>query len=171
MLTCEAIRDDGRALPWLASEPPAEPAPTDLPIEKRTGLFKILAEGLRYRHAVLYAVIDRAGKKLAATLDALEPGDNLDPGGEGCDALEKAEAYFKTQRDELGQQREGLMGAGALPGHDVFEALDRLDALYASIIATMQEVRWTLLINDGMNEPGSARTYTSGAALVAALDD
>ncbi len=171
MLAWEAIRDVGRALPWLASEPQPDPVPADLPAEKRAELFRIHAEALRYRHAVLYAVIDRAGKKLAATLGAAEPGEILDPEGEGCEALEKADAYFKTQRDELGQLREGLIGAGAPSGHDVFEALDRLDGLYSSIIATMQEVRWGLLIADGLKEPGSARTYTSGAALVAALDD
>ena len=171
MLAYEAIRDVGRALPLLASEPQPDRVPVDLPIEKRAELFKINAEGLRYRHAVLYAVIDRAGKKLAATLDAAEPGEILDPGGEGCEALEKAEAYFKTQRDELGQLREGLTDAGAPPAHDVFEALDRLDGLYASIVAIMQDVRWTLLIRDGANEPESAQTYASGAALVAALDD
>lgn len=171
VLAYEAIRDVGRALPLLASEPQPDRVPADLPIEKRAELFKITAEGLRYRHAVLYAVIDRAGKTLAAALDAVEPDEILDPGGEGCEALEKAEAYFKTQRDELGQLREGLTGAGAPPDHDVFEALDRLDGMFASIIATMQEVRWALLIRDGANELANAQTYTSGAALVAALDD
>ena len=171
MLACEAIRDVGRALPWLASEPQPEPVPPNLPVEKRVELFRICAEGLRYRHAVLYAVIDRAGKKLAATLEVAEPSEILDPEGEGCEALEKAEVYFKSQRDELGQLRESLIGARAPSGHDVFEALDRLDGLFSSIAATIQDVRWTLLIADGAKEPGSARTYTSGAALVAALDD
>ena len=171
MLAWEAVRDVGRTLPWLASERQPDPVPADLPAEKRAELFKIHAEALRYRHGVLYAVIDRAGKKLAATLGAAEPGEILDPEGEGCEALEKADACFKTQRDELGQLREGLIGAGAPFGHDVFEALDRLDGRYSSIIATTQEVRWGLLIADGLKEPGSAPTYTSGAALVAALDD
>lgn len=103
MRAWEAIRDVGRALPWLASEPQPDPVPADLPAEKRADLFKIHAEALRYRHAVLYAVIDRAGKKLAATLGAAEPGEILDPEGEGCEALEKADACFKTQRDELHQ--------------------------------------------------------------------
>ena len=35
----------------------------------------------------------------------------------------------------------------------------------------MQEIRWTVLIADGMQARPGERTFTSGDALVAALDD
>ena len=51
------------------------------------------------------------------------------------------------------------------------EVLDRLDGLYAWIVATMQEVRWTVRIADGRRAPASERRFTSGASVVAALDE
>ena len=171
MLSAEMIRDVSRALPWLVAEPQSEPIPTGVSLSERTDLLDAHAEGLRIRHDTLYPVIDRAGHKLAAAFKELDPDEITDPEGEGAEALEKAEAYFHTQRDELDRLRHALIDAGAPPDHDVFEALDRLDGLYAWIIATMQEIRWTVLIADGVRTPPGARMFASGAALVAALDD
>jgi len=67
--------------------------------------------------------------------------------------------------------RDALIDAGAPPDHDVFDALDRLDGLYAWIVAGMLEVRWAVLVADGVRTPPSERTFTSGASLVAALDE
>ena len=171
MLAHEAIRDVSRALPLLASEPQAECFPPSLPVEGRAGFFKAHAEGLRELHAVLHPVLDRAGMKLAAALEATDTNEILDPEGEGSEALEKAEAYFNTQRDQLARMRNAFKEAGAPSDHDVFTALDTLAGLYAWIVATMQEVRWALLIPDGMRWPETPRTFTSGAELVAALDE
>lgn len=57
MLTRETIRDVGRALPWLASEPRPEPFPTGVSLEKRTELLDVHAEGLRHRYDSLHPVI------------------------------------------------------------------------------------------------------------------
>ena len=170
MLTGEAIRDVGRALPWLASEPRPEPIPAGVSRRKRAEFLDARAEGLRRRYDSLYPVIDRAGRKLAAAFAELKPASVADPEGEGAEALEQAEAYFHAQREDLNRLRSDLSKAGAPPGHDVFDALDRLDGLYAWIVATMQEIRWTVLIADGMQADPSERTFTSGDALVAALD-
>ena len=113
----------------------------------------------------------RAGHKLAAAFKELEPAEITDPEGEGAEALEKAEACFHAQRDDLARLRSALIDAGAPTDHAVFEALDRLDGLYAWIVAGMQEVRWTVLVADGVRTPPSERTFTSGASLVAALDE
>ena len=171
MLSAEMIRDVGRALPWLVAEPQTEPIPTGVSLRERTDLLDAHAEGLRLRHDTLYPVIDRAGHKLAAAFKELDPAEITDPEGEGAEALEKAEAYFHAQRDELDRLRHALIDAGAPPDHDVFEALDRLSGLYAWIVASMQEVRWTVLVADGVRSPPSGRTFTSGASLVAALDE
>lgn len=171
MLTSETIRDVGRALPWLASEPAPEPLPADLAVEDLTQHFDAHAEGLRRQYTVLHALLDRAGKKLAAALDQADPHEILDPEGEGSEALETAEAYFNTQQNQLTRMRDAFKEAGAPSDHDVFKALDSLAGLYAWIVATMQEVRWALLITDGVRGPKTARTFTSGAELVAALDE
>ena len=171
MLSAEMIRDVGRALPWLVAEPQTEPIPTGVSLSERTDLLDAHAEGLRSRHDTLYPVIDRAGHKLAAAFKELDPDEIADPEGEGAEALEKAEAYFHAQRGDLSRFREALIDAGAPPSHDVFDTLDRLDRLYAWIAATMQEVRWTVLIADGRRAPASERKFRSGASLVAALDE
>ena len=169
MLSVEMIRDVGRALPWLVAEPQSEPIPTGVSLRGRMDLLDAHAKGLRLRHDNLYPVIDRAGQKLAAAFRELDAAEITDPEGEGAEALEKAEAYFHAQRGDLSRFRETLVDAGAPPDHDVFDALDRLDGLYVSIVATMQEVRWSVLAVDGVRTPPSERTFTSGASLVAAL--
>ncbi len=171
MLSAEMIRDVGRALPWLVAEPRSEPIPIGVSLRERTELLDALVEDLRSRYDTLYPVIDRGGQKLAAAFNELDPASIMDPEGEGAEALEKAEAYFHAQRDDLGCFRAALIDAGAPRGHDVFDALDRLDGLYAWIVATMQEVRWTMLIADGRRTPPGERRFTSGASLVAALDE
>lgn len=171
MPSAEMIRDVGRALPWLVAEPRSEPIPASVSLSDRAELLDAYAEGLRLRHDTLYPVIDRAGRKLAAAFKELDPAEITDPEGEGAEALEKAEAYFHAQRGDLSRFRETLVDAGAPPDHDVFGALRRLDALYAWIVAGMQEVRWTVLVADGVRAPQSERTFTSGASLVAALEE
>ena len=171
MLSAEMIRDVGRALPWLVAEPRSEPIPAGVSLRERGELLDAHAEGLRLRHDTSTPVIDRAGQKLAAAFKELDPAEITDPEGEGAEALEKAEAYFHAQRGDLSDFRETLVDAGAPPEHDVFEALDRLDGLYAWIVAAMQEVRWTVLVADGVRTPPRGRTFTSGASLVAALDE
>ncbi|MCY4231892.1 MAG: hypothetical protein OXF26_13665 [Alphaproteobacteria bacterium] len=171
MLSTEMIRDLGRALPWLVAEPQSEPIPAGVSLCKRKDLLDAHAEGLRLRHDTLHPVIDRAGRKLAAAFKEQDPAEICDPEGEGAEALEKAEVYFHGQRSGLSRFRETLVDAGVPPDHDVFEALDRLDALYVWIVVAMQEVRWTLLVADGVRIPPSRRTFTSGASLVSALDE
>ena len=172
MLSAEMIRDVGRALPWLVEEPQTEPIPAGVSLRERKELLDAHAEGLRLRHDTLYPVIDRAGRKLAAAFKELDPAEPItDPEGEGAEALEKAEAYFHAQRDDLARLRSALIDASAPTDHAVFEALDRLDGLYAWIVAGMQEVRWTVLVADGVRTPPGERTFTSGASLVAALDE
>lgn len=171
MLTGEAIRDVGRALPWLASEPRPEPIPSGASRRKREEFLDAQAEGLRRRYDSLHPLIDRAGRKLASAFEEPEPASIADPEGEGAEALEKAKAYFHAQREDLRHLRNNLIDAGAPPDHGVFGALDHLDGLYAWIVAIMQEIRWTVLVADGVQAHPSERTFTSGDAQVAALDD
>ena len=171
MLIAEMIRDVGRALPWLVAEPRSEPIPTGVSLREQTELPDAHAEGLRSRYDILYPVINRGGHRLAAAFKELDSASIVDPEGEGVEALEQAEAYFPAQLGDLSDFREALVHAGARPDHGVFEALHRLNGLYAWIIATMQEARWPVLISDGGRAPPSDRWFTSGASMVAALDE
>ncbi len=115
MLTGEAIRDVGRALPWLASEPQLEPIPSGLSGRERAEFLDTHAEGFRRQYDSLHPVIDRAGRKLASAFEEPEPASIADPEGEGAEALEKAEAYLRAQREDLRHLRNNLSDAGAPP--------------------------------------------------------
>ena len=106
-----------------------------------------------------------------AELEELNPAELADPEGEGAAALERAESHFSSERADLARLRDTLIEADASPAHDVFDALDRLDGLYEWIVATLQEIRWTVLIVEGTRLPPTGRMFTSGAALMAAFDD
>ena len=161
------IRDVSLALPALVSGP-------DLDAPDSVELLDRHAAALRERHDNLVPVIDCAGNALSEAMKAHNPEEVADPEGEGARALEQAEGYFKHRRDELGRLRETFIALRAPPSHDVFRALDRLDNLYMGIVATMQEVRWSVLIFDGVRDRANApegRALSSSAEWFASLDD
>ena len=161
------IRDVSRALPALVSVPAIEVPVSTAPLDA-------VATDLRKRHASLRPVIDRAGNALAEAMKRHDPEGTADPDGEGAGALEQAEAYFKDSRVELQRLRTACVELGASPSHEVFDALGRLDDLYVWIIATMQEVRWSVLIFDGVRDradsPGG-RTFATSTEWLASLHD
>ena len=57
------------------------------------------------------------------------------------------------------------------PESGIFEELEALHRLFASIVSWSQEVRWLILINDGTLAPTTGKTFTSGADLISSLDD
>ena len=161
------IRDVSRALPALVSDPDV-----DVPVSAE--LLDAHAIGLRQRYDNLLPVIDRAGNTLAQAIEKLDPDEIADPKGEGARALEQAEAYFKHRREELRHLRDAFVDVGASPSHEVFDALDRLDNLYMWIVATMQEVRWSVLIFEGVKdkaESAEARSFTSSSEWLASLHE
>lgn len=161
------IRDVSRALPALVSDP-------DLDVPVSADLLNAHAAGLRQRYESLLPVIDRAGNALADAMKTHDSQQIADPNGEGVGALEQGEAYFKHRREDLRNLRDAFVRVGASPSHDVFNALDHLDNLYMWIVATMQEVRWTVLIVDGVRDrddsPGG-RTFSSSSEWLASLNE
>ena len=159
------VRDVGRALPALVSGP-------DLGVPVSVELLDAHATALREQYDSLWPVIDRAGDTLLRAMESHDPEDAVDPEGEGARALEETEAYFKNRRDELGRLRRAFVEKGASSSHGVFASLDRLDNLYMWIVAVMQEVRWSVLVMDGVRDgtdsPGR-RTFGTSSAWVAAL--
>ena len=136
VLTTEIIRDVSRVLPWLVSEPPTEPVPADLSAVERTRLLADYAQGFRGRYDSLYPVVDRAGRKLLAESEELNPAEFADPEGEGAAALEAAESHFSAERADLVRFRDTLVETCAPSTHEVFDALDRLDGL-AAVLAEL----------------------------------
>lgn len=161
------IRDVSRALPALVSDP-------DLAVPVSAEQLDAHAAGLRLRYDNLLPVIDRGGNALEEAARELGPEGHADPEGEGARALEQAEAYFKDRRKDLLHLRKAFVEAGASPAHDVFDALERLDSLYGWIVATMQEVRWSVLIDEGVKDKTEAperRTFATSREWLASLRD
>ncbi len=161
----KTIRDVSRALPTLVADP-------DIKATVSTELLDADTKGLRRQYDNLLPVIDRAGNTLAKAIEKLDPQESPDPGGEGVAALEQAEVYFKHRQEQLRHSRDAFVEVGASPSHEVFEALGRLDNPYTWIIATMQEVRWAVLISEGLKdkaESPAGRSFTSSAEWLASL--
>ena len=161
------IRDVSRALPALASDPDV-----DLPVTAE--FLDAHATGLRNRYDSLLPVIERAGATLAEAVKTHDSEESTDPEGEGVRALEQAETYFKRRREELMRLRDAFVNVGAPPSHEVFGAVDRLDKLYMWIVATMQEVRWSVLVFDGVEDSAKfpeRRAFTSPREWLASLHD
>ena len=159
------IRDVSRALPALISDP-------DLDVPVSAEQLDAHTAGLRQRYDSLRPVIELAGNTLSEAMKKLGPEEIADPEGDGARALEQAEAYFKDRRNCLLKLRNAFVEAGASPTHDVFDALERLDKLYGWIVATMQEVRWYVLIDDGLRDKAAApacRSFATSSEWLASL--
>jgi len=161
------IRDVSRTLPALVSGP-------DLGTPVSAELLDAHAQGLRERYDSLLPVIDRAGTVLSEAMKIRDPESPVDPDGEGVLAMEQGERYFKHRLEELQQLRDAFAKLHASPSHDVFRELDRLGQLYAWTVAIMQEVRWSVLIGDGVRDRADSpkpRTFTSSSEWHASLHD
>lgn len=100
-------------------------------------------------------------------------GGEMDPDDTAVPALEQTEEYFRKQRKRLREIREtlqGIVGAEAF-GAEVFEEMERLDRLFEDLVASLQELRWTILIHDGEHAPSPVGTCTSRTGFMASLRD
>ena len=173
MLTGETLRDVGRTLPWLASAPPGANEPetkaaavTAGPVERRGELVEAYAAELHDRYATLYPAVHR----LVAEFESARSDEIRDPDGDAAVALEAAETYFKRECDELAQLQATWADGAIRPDHRVFDELNRLEDLFGWLVACLQDIRWKLLIAEGVRAPTTGRTFKSGQELVAALD-
>lgn len=161
----QTIRDVSRALPAFVADP-------DLDGPVSAELLDAHTTGLRQQYDSLLPVIERGVRALEEAIKKLDREESPDPKGEGASALEQGEAYFKRRRDQLQQLRDAFSDVGAPPTHEVFDALDHLDDLYMWIVVTMQEVRWSVLILEGLRDKArtpECRSFTSSAEWLASL--
>ena len=170
----ENIRRFGNAAPAFA------PLPQGLDLSPKTlvrnHMVAETSRRLREWHDAVYEAAITPMRALAeevkVRLDAENTDDALDepfdPDGIGAASLEAAEDHFRTQLSQLRPMRNGIARYPEVVGE-----FDRLLELYASVIANMQELRWSVLIADGIPTPSdiSDRRFANGADLIAALEE
>lgn len=168
----ESIRRFGNAAPALAPLPQGlDLSPATL---MRDHMVAEAARRLREWHDAVYeaaitpmrALAQEVKAKLDAESDTLD--EPFDPDGIGAASLEAAEVHFRTQLCKLRPMRNDI---AHYP--QVVAEFDRLLELYASVISNMQDLRWSVLIADGIPSPSdmSERRFANGAELIAALEE
>lgn len=180
------IRDLGRGLPWMAAPPRDQSedfaailtpeALASMPASKKAVVIEALVRSCEHRQAGLVAALDKmmAELKQVRGMDVEEVIDAFaDPDGEATDSCEKAEAYFRAERENLQALWDSLLSSGGLLVYDprVFVAIDALYTVFGLAVSCMQEGRWLVLMAEGGRDaPSSTRTFASGAALIAAIE-
>ena len=131
-----------------------------------------LTDCFRKRHDVIIAV-SSIFQDLQKEVENFQPGREIDPDDIAVPELEKGEEYFHEEREELREIRNALQLTGGTQAHgaEVFAALKRLDELFEELIAQLQELRWLIMVNDGLLAPRTKGQCTSGAEFIAALEN
>ena len=133
---------------------------------------KALTDGFRKRHDAIVSVSSNF-RDLQKAVEDFQPGKEMDPDDIAVPELEKGEAYFRGERKELREIRNALQRTGGTQAHgaEVFAALERLDELFEALIASFQELRWLIMVNDGSLAPRTRGRCTNGAEFMAALEN
>ena len=131
-----------------------------------------LTDNFCKRHDAIVAVSSNF-QDLQKEVEDFQPGREIDPDDSAVPALEKGEAYFRGERAELREIRNALQRTGGTQAHgaEVFAALKCLDELFEALIASFQELRWLIMVNDGLLAPRTKGQCTSGAEFMAALEN
>ena len=135
------------------------------PIERRGELLEAYAAELHDWHAAMYP----AAHRLLTEFESARSDEITDPDSDAVVALEAAGKYFKRECDELGRLHAVLTDGMVRRDHRVFDELSRLEDLFGGLVGHLQDIRWNLLIAEGVRAPTTGRTFKSGHELVAAL--
>ena len=140
---------------------------------KFQGAMKLLTESFRERHDAIVDVCTVFQGRLQRAAEEFPAGLEMDPDDIAVPALEQSEEYFRKEREGLREIREALQRKGGREafGAEVFEELERLDKLFEDLVASFQELRWTIMIHDGALAPSPGGTCTSGAGFMASLEN
>ena len=178
-LNSDIVYHVGRVLPWLAETAGQSDMSwfttrnlAHTASSKIEAAVLSLAHELRERREAVTTAISRMTSKLKSEVESTKPGTIMDPDGTATLALEQAEEYFRMECEALDSIRAALKASGDAAIHDsrIFDELEELHRLFASVVSWSQEVRWLMLINDGTLAPTTGKTFTSGADLISALD-
>lgn len=178
----ETVRNVAGTLIWLARPPKQSEVLSqnwlaDLLAnqnrDKLQGAIKALTESFRERHDAVVDVCTAFQERLQKATEDFPPGREIDPDDIAVPELEKSEAYFRTEREELRDIRDALQrtGGAEVYGAEVFAELGRLDKLFEYLVASFQELRWAIMIHDGALAPSTGGTCASGAEFMASMEN
>ena len=178
----ETVRNVAGTLIWLArpskqSETPSQNWLADLLAnqnrDKLQGAIKALTENFRKRHDAVVDVCTAFQERLQKAAENFPSGREIDPDDIAVPELEKSEAYFRKEREELRDIRDALQrtGGAEVHGAEVFAELERLDKLFEYLVASFQELRWAIMIHDGALAPSTDGTCASGAEFMASMEN
>ena len=131
-----------------------------------------LAGGFRKRHDAVTAVCTTFQGRLLKAARDFSPGQEMDPDDIAVPELEKGEAYFHKEREDLRDIRKVLQRTGEPQayGAEVFAELERLDKLFEYVVASFQELRWIIMIHDGSLAQNTEKTCQDGAEFMASVE-
>ena len=131
-----------------------------------------LAGGFRKRHDAVTAVCTTFQDRLLKAARDFSPGQEMDPDDIAVPELEKGEAYFHKEREDLRDIRDVLQRTGGPQayGAEVFAELERLDKLFEYVVAAFQELRWIIMIHDGSLAQNTEKTCQDGAEFMASVE-
>ena len=157
----------GSAKPELVRTSAEEPEQRRI-AKRNKGINRKLSQTPRCRSRCLHAFQERLQK----AAEDFPPGREMDPDDIAVPELEKSEEYFRKERKELRDVRDALQRTGDVEayGAEVFAALERLDKLFEYLIASLQELRWAIMIHDGALDPSTGETCASGAEFMASME-
>ena len=132
-----------------------------------------LTESFRECHDAVAKVCTAFQERLQKVVEDFPPGREMDPNDIAGTALEKGEAYFRKEREELRDVLDDLQRTGGVEayGAEVFAKLERLDTLSKCLVASLQELRWTIMINDGLLAPSIGGTCANGAGFMESMEN
>ncbi len=178
----ETVRNVAGTLIWLARPPEQSETPSrnwlvHLPKnqtrDELQSVIKLLTESFRKRHDAVADVCTAFQGRLQKAAEDFPPGREMDPDDIAVPELEKSEEYFRKEREELRDVRDDLQRTGGAEayGAEVFAELERLDMLFKYLVASLQELRWIIMVHDGALAPSTSRTCASGAEFMASLEN
>lgn len=169
----EIVRNVVGTLSWLARPPKQSDWLADLRANQNRDKLQGLTESFRKRHDAVVHVCTAFQERLQKAAENFPPDRDIDPDDIAVPELEKSEAYFRREREELRDIRDALQRTGGAEGYgtEVFAALERLDQLFEYLVASLQELRWAIMIHDGVLAPSTGGTCASGAEFMASMEN
>ena len=132
-----------------------------------------LTKSFRERYDAVANICTAFLERLQKAAEEFPLGREMDPDDMAVPELEKSEEYFRKEREELSDIRDALQRTGGVEsyGTELFSELERLDTLFKDLVVSLQELRWTIMISDGLLAPSTGGTCASGSEFMASLEN
>ena len=178
----ETVRNVAGTLIWLA-RPPGQSGklsrnwlvhlPKNQNRDELQSAIKVLTESFHKRYDAVIEVCTAFQERLQKAAEDFPPDREMDPNDIAVPELEKSEEYFRKEREDLRDVWDALQRTGGSEayGAEVFAALERLDKLFEYLVASLQELRWAIMIHDGALAPSTGGTCASGSEFMASMEN